>query len=443
MRILGSFYLHPNFYRYICGLIALWVLAYALPFLNIPVRLITGAYFGLALLEILVLFRKGRRLQLSRTVSERLSNGDQNPVQIKLRNHLPFRLRISLVDEVPEQFQWRDRSFEIKLEAGAEYVLEYHLRPLKRGPYEFGDLHAFTSILSHSFQRDFSKKAAQSCKTYPSFLDLHRYELMAFSEHLRFQGQKRVRQIAISQEFEKIDKYVVGDDFRRINWKATARTGSLMVNHYRDERSQNIVAAIDKGRAMKMPFGGLSLLDYAINSSLMIANVAIKKGDRAGLVTVQHKVQGEVLPSARNAQMMHIMERLYAEKTAYQETDFAALYRWTKVRLKERSLIMLYTNFETLHAVRRQLSYLKLINRQHRLLLIFFINEEIEDLAKEAADSIQSVYRKGLAEDFLLEKERIAKLLRRHGIQTLLTRPEHLNVNALNKYLEIKHRGII
>jgi uncharacterized protein (DUF58 family) len=443
LKILGSLYFHPNFFRIGGGFIAAWVAAYILPFLFVPVALLSWAYLLILLGELYFLFRKSALVEAQRSVSERLSNGDLNPVQIVVENRLAIRAQIQLIDEVPDQFQWRGQSFSFSLEAGQQHQINYQLRPQKRGPYNFGKMHCYASVLSHSLQRNFQQEAEKACKTYPSFLDLHRYELMAFSEHLRFQGQKRVRQIAISQEFEKIDKYVEGDDYRRINWKATARTGELMVNHYRDERSQNVVAAIDKGRAMKMPFGGLTLLDHAINASLMIANVALKKGDRVGLVTAQHKIQGEVLPSGRNAQMMHIMERLYAEKTAYKETDYSALYRWCSYRLKERSLVMLYTNFETLHGLHRQLPYLKLINRHHRLLVIFFLNEEIEDLSFEAAQNLQEVYRKGLAEDFLLEKQRIAKTLRRHGIQTLLTRPEHLNIKALNKYLEIKHRGLI
>lgn len=397
----------------------------------------------IVLFEIWTLYRKSYGIEAERRLSDRFSNGDENPVEIRLRSRFPMNISVDLIDEVPEQFQWRDRSFKLKLQAGELHEIKYQLRPNKRGPYLFGDLHCYVSFLSHSVQRDFKQAQAQEIKTYPSFLDLRRYELMAFSEHLRFQGQKRVRQVSISQEFEKIDKYVVGDDYRRINWKATARTGSLMVNHYRDERSQNIVSAIDKGRVMKMPFGGLSLLDHAINASLILANVSLKKGDRAGLVSIQHKVQAELLPSSRNGQMMQIMERLYAEKTSYKETDFRALYRWCMKRLKERSLVMLYTNFESLHALNRQLPYLKLINRQHRLLVIFFLNEEIEDLSRESANNLQEVYRRGLAEDFILEKRRIAKALQAQGIQTLLTRPEDLNVNALNKYLEIKHRGLL
>lgn len=443
MRILGSFYFHPNFFRFGGGLVALWILAFILPFLFVPISLLSFAYLFTLGLEFFLLYQKGSQIKAQRILGERLSNGDENPVRIEVESELGIKAKVVLIDEVPEQFQWRSQSFILSLKAKEQKAITYHLKPLKRGPYHFGKIHCYASVLSHSLQRDFRQEAEQECKTYPSYLDLHRYELMAFSEHLRFQGQKRVRQIAVSQEFEKIDKYVEGDDYRRINWKATARTGELMVNHYRDERSQNVVAAIDKGRAMKMPFGGLTLLDHAINASLMIANVAIKKGDRSGLVTVQHKVQGEVLPSGRSVQMMKIMEALYAQKTAYKETDFSALYRWCSYRLKERSLVMLYSNFETLHGLHRQLPYLKLINRQHRLLVVFFLNEEIEDLSFEPAQSLQEVYRKGLAEDFLLEKQRIAKTLQRHGIQTLLTRPEHLNVNALNKYLEIKHRGLI
>jgi len=424
-------------------LIVCWVLAYVFPFLLGPVRILSLVYLLIVLFEIWTLYRKSYGIEAERRLSDRFSNGDENPVEIRLRSRFPMNISVDLIDEVPEQFQWRDRSFKLKLQAGELHEIKYQLRPNKRGPYLFGDLHCYVSFLSHSVQRDFKQAQAQEIKTYPSFLDLRRYELMAFSEHLRFQGQKRVRQVSISQEFEKIDKYVVGDDYRRINWKATARTGSLMVNHYRDERSQNIVSAIDKGRVMKMPFGGLSLLDHAINASLILANVSLKKGDRAGLVSIQHKVQAELLPSSRNGQMMQIMERLYAEKTSYKETDFRALYRWCMKRLKERSLVMLYTNFESLHALNRQLPYLKLINRQHRLLVIFFLNEEIEDLSRESANNLQEVYRRGLAEDFILEKRRIAKALQAQGIQTLLTRPEDLNVNALNKYLEIKHRGLL
>ncbi|WP_421751621.1 DUF58 domain-containing protein [Croceimicrobium sp.] len=443
MKLIRNLYFGPNFYRITGLLIGLWIVAYPLPFLLFPVQIISLLYSVVLLWEIVYLFRRQANIEAQREVSDRLSNGDANPVQIKLLSLYNSPVKIEVLDEIPAQFQLRNHSFKATIQPLEELTWDYHLRPVKRGPYEFGKLRIYVSFLSHSIQRALVHDLSRTVKTYPSYLDLRRYELMAFSDQLRLQGQKRVRQIAVSKEFEKIDKYVEGDDYRRINWKATARTGELMVNHYRDERSQNILMAIDKGRAMKMPFGGMSLLDYAINASLMISNVALKKGDRAGMVSVQDKVQGQVLPESRASQMMRIMEALYAEKTAYKETDIRALYRWCSYSLKERSLIMLYSNFESLHALKRQLPYLKLINRSHRLLLIFFLNEEVEDISMGEANSLQEVYRKALAEDFVLEKRRIAHALQREGIQTLLTRPEDLNIKALNKYLEIKQRGLI
>ncbi len=443
MRFWKSIYLHPNFYRYFAGLIVLWVAAEFWNFLAAPVYLISAAYALVLALELIILYRQKNGLQAERICGERFSNGDDNKIQIRIISNYYNRISLKLIDEVPEQFQWRDNSFDLVLEAAETKSIVYYLKPVKRGPYRFGALRLYASLLSHSIQRGYKIPAEQEVKCYPSFLELRKYELIAFSDRLQRSGEKKVRRISISREFEKIDRYVEGDDYRRINWKATARSAQLMVNHYRDERSQNIVAAIDKGRTMRMPFGGLSLLDHAINASLVLADISLKKSDRPGLVTVQHRVEGQVYPENRNNQLQRIMEALYAEKTSYKETDFRALYRWSTYRLKERSLMMLYTNFETVEAMRRQLPYLSLINRKHRLLVIFFLNEEVEDVSLDDAPDLRSIYRKGLAEDMILEKRRIATALQKVGIQTLLTRPADLRVEVINKYLEMKNRGLI
>src|SRR5690606_40532545 len=112
---------------------------------------------------------------------------------------------------------------------------------------------------------------------YPSFRQMRKYELPAISNRLTEFGIKKIRRIGQNREFEQIKEYVVGDDYRTINWKATARRGTLMVNTYQDERAQQVYAVIDKGRTMKMPFEGMTLLDYDINASLVISNIAIRK----------------------------------------------------------------------------------------------------------------------------------------------------------------------
>ena len=269
------------------------------------------------------------------------------------------------------------------------------------------------------------------------------YELLAISNKLTDAGIKKIRRIGHNMEFELIKEYVSGDDFRTINWKATARKNHLMVNHYQDERSQQVFCLIDKGRVMQMPFNGMSLLDYAINSSLVISNIAIKKSDKAGLITFQDKI-GSTLPASRNSnQMARILEVLYNQKTAYRESDYSVLYSHVRRKISQRSLLLLYTNFESMYSLQRQLPFLKSLAIQHLLVVIFFENTEIKSLITQPAPGLKEVYHKAVAEKFSYEKKLIVKELNMHGIQALLTAPENLTVNTINKYLELKSRGMI
>jgi uncharacterized protein (DUF58 family) len=244
-------------------------------------------------------------------------------------------------------------------------------------------------------------------------------------------------------EFEHIKEYVRGDDYRTINWKATARKARLMVNHYEDERSQQVFSVIDVGRVMKMPFEGMSLLDYAINSSLVISSIAMLKQDKAGLVTFSNKVEN-ILPAERQArQMQKILEMLYNQKTDFLESDFEVLTSTILQKVSHRSLILLYTNFETLNALQRQLPYLRRLAKAHLVIIIFFINTELNSLIDKPAESIEDIYQKTIAEKFAFEKRLIVKELARYSIQSILTTPQNLSVKTINKYLELKAHGLI
>jgi uncharacterized protein (DUF58 family) len=272
---------------------------------------------------------------------------------------------------------------------------------------------------------------------------MRKYELLAISNRLTETGVKKIRRIGHNMEFELIKEYVNGDDIRTINWKATARRQHLMVNHYQDERSQQVYSLIDKGRVMKMPFEGMSLLDYAINAALVIANIAIKKSDKAGLLTFQDKV-GVLVPAARNSnQMGKILEVLYNQKTAYRETDFSVLHHFIRRKITQRSLLLLYTNFESMYSLQRQLPYLLALAKLHLLVVIFFENTEVKKLIDTPAADLREVYHKTIAEKFVYEKRLIVKELKKYGIQAVLTTPRQLTVDTINKYLELKSRGLI
>jgi uncharacterized protein (DUF58 family) len=272
---------------------------------------------------------------------------------------------------------------------------------------------------------------------------MRKYELMAIHHQLVDVGIKRIRKIGHTMEFEMIKNYVQGDDYRTINWRATARKSELMVNQFQDEKSQPIYSVIDKGRLMKLPFDGLSLLDYSINATLALSNIAIRKDDKAGLITFADKMSTIVPADKRKSQMNLLMESLYHQKTHYLESNYELLYTTIRAKVNQRSLMILYTNFESLSSMQRNLKYFQAIAKNHILIVVFFVNTEMKTLIDKKADNLEEVYTKAIAEKFDYEKKQIVKELQRHGISAILTTPAGLTTEVINKYLEIKARGII
>ncbi|WP_420318602.1 DUF58 domain-containing protein [Ekhidna sp.] len=418
-------------------------LGYYFPFIYSLAKATTIGFILLIITDIMLLFFTGGKVLLERQMAERFSNGDENEVWIHLKNSYGFMIGIEVIDELPPQFQLRDFKLNFRLSSAENIQAKYTLKPLERGEYEFGRTNVMVTSRLGLITRRFRQGQPKIVKVYPSFLDIEKYELAAISQTLRLSGQKRMKRIGQSTEFDHIKEYVTGDDPRHINWKASARSSELMLNHYIDEKSQSVYAIVDKGRPMKMPFEGMTLLDYAINSSLIFSNVAMKKGDRAGLVTFQHKPDTFIPAQKRNLQISFLLEALYNQETQFNEPDFATLYWFLTQKIKQRSLLLLYTNFESIYSLERQLPYLKLINRHHLLLLIFFKNTELDKVINEPADNTLGIYNKSIAEHIADEKANIQKLLHQHGIMSLYTSPDNLNTNVINKYIEIKTKRLL
>ena len=279
--------------------------------------------------------------------------------------------------------------------------------------------------------------------SYPSFIHLRKYELMAMQNEFLLGGIKKIRKIGHTMEFEQIREYVTGDDIRSINWKATGKRNQLMVNQFQDEKAQRVFMLIDKGRTMQMPFNGLSLLDYSINAAMALSHIILKKSDRAGMMTFSKKTENKVVAENKSGQLRKISEALYNVKTNFYETDFSRLYQDLKFSITQRSLLLLFTNFETLDAVNRQMKYLRGIAKNHVLVVVFFKNSELQQLMHNNPENMQEIYDEIIAEKFEFEKKLIIQELRKYGIYSIYTTPENLNIEVINKYLEIKARGIL
>lgn len=393
--------------------------------------------------DAMLLFNQKKGVEAQRILPEKLSNGDENAIRIDLKNNYFFPLSVQVIDEIPFQFQVRDFMIHKRLPAGGSRMFEYKLTPKERGEYSFGALNIYASSILGLVARRFSFQKDEKLPSYPSFIHLRKYELMAVQNEFLLGGIKKIRRLGHTMEFEQIKEYVQGDDIRTINWKATSKQNKLMVNQYQDEKSQRIYMLIDKGRTMQMPFNGLSLLDYSINAAMALSHIILKKGDRAGMMTFSKKTENRVSAESKSGQLKKISEALYNIQTNFFESDFSRLYQDLKTTITQRSLVLLFTNFETLDAVQRQMKYLRGIAKNHLLVVIFFKNSELQNLIHSQPETIQSVYDEIIAEKFEFEKKLIIQELRKYGIYSVYTLPENLSIDAINKYLEIKARGIL
>lgn len=441
-KFFKSFFINQRFFIAYFGVVLLFVLSYFRPALFPIAQLVLVLLLLITLLDGFFLYSKKTPIKAKRILPDKFSNGDENEIYITLKNHHKFSLHLKIIDELPPQFQIRDFDIKLKLNSEETKQVSYSLRPVTRGEYKFGALNVFTNtpigLLSRRIQFDENK----SVPTYPSFLQFKKYDFLAFSKTHQPFGLKKIRKLGDTMEFEQIKEYVIGDNVRNINWKATAKKASLMINQFQDEKSQPIYCVIDKGRVMKMPFSGLSLLDYSINAALVLSNIVLRKHDKAGIFTFSRKLEDKVKAARRNMQMQLILNTLYNIETDFSESDFSRLFLDIKHTLKQRSLLLLFTNFETRDALERQLKYLRALNKSHLLVVIFFENTELTAFIKKPAKTTQEIFDKVIAEKFIHEKKLIVNELKKHGIISILTAPEDLTVNAINKYLEIKSRGI-
>lgn len=432
-----------SFFFIACGVLAvLFVLGHFYPLYysvaQIGLLLLAAAF----LLDIFLLYRKNG-ISGSRKIGAILSNGDKNEATINLINKYEYLLFATVIDELPYQLSHTENVFNTRLNPATTKKINYSIVPNQRGEYEFGDIVVMVLTPLRLVKRRYQLPAKTIVSVYPSFIHLNRYNLKSLKYFSQDIGEAKTRKIGHSTEFEQIKGYVKGDEMRYINWKASAKRNQLMVNQYTDEKAQQVYCMLDTGRAMQMPFDGLSLLDYAINATLALSHIIVKKNDKAGLLYFNKKVE-KILPADKSlSQIPKILNTLYNLKTEFFESNFEKLYAEVKFRITHRSLMLVFTNFEDMNSLKRQLPYLKGIARNNVLLVVFFKNRELEELIESPAKTTTDYYYKSVGEKLSYQKRLMVKELQSHGIQSLLTDPKNLTTDTISKYLEIKAKAII
>ncbi len=432
-------FLKPRFFI-VSGLVVLmFVASYVVNALYVFACVLAIGLVVLAIAEWVFFGIQKKNISCHRTHSSRISLGDIQKVDYHVKNSTNYDLKVEVLDELPAQLQNRKSTKKLTLSKHSESEFSTSIRPTERGLYKFGHTHLMLSLGFPSLLefRD-SINNSSEVKVIPSILQMRKFQLQVFSKTATMSGIRRIRALGENDEFEHIRNYQQGDNIKAINWKASSRNRELMVNRFQNTKSQNVYCIIDKGRAMKMPFDDLSLMDYAINSSLVLSNIILRNYDKTGLITFSNKLGALVKAESKLNQLENVIDKLYHQKTDFLEPSFELLNSIIRSKIRRRSILILFTNFENLQDFERNAKYLKAINQRHLLVVVFFRNSEIISLSKRKTTNRDEIYLKTFAQRNILEKETIVNSLKQMGVQSILTNPQDLSVNVINKYLEIK-----
>lgn len=433
-----TLYITHRFYYVAAFLVCLFVIGYLSAPVFILARVLFGVWMLLTLIDLALLYCvSSSRMKASRQCASRFSNGDANEVTIHLVSPYAFPTQVEVIDEMPVEFQMRDFVLRDRLAAGEERTVSYSLTPTNRGTYIFDRIRLFFASPIGFFQRRFTRGERCSVKVYPSFAHLTLYSLLC-NRRLDEYGVKRIRQVGADTDFEQIKDYMEGDEYRHINWKASARATTLKVNVYQQDRSMPVYCIIDKGRMMQQSAYGLTFLEYAINAALALCYVAVRKDDQAGIVAFSDEVDAFVPANKQGSQMQKLMDALYAQQTIFAESDYSALSTLLSQRLTKRSLLLLMANFATLNALERELPYLQRIAKTHQLVVVVYRDREMEDFVQCEPANTEDYFQQASVSRYYAEKQLIIKRLRQCGILAIYALPEQLSVSVINRYLELR-----
>ncbi len=440
--MLKNIHIGSLFFYLFFGAVIVMALSFVWPFMMYIGLIAVLSLLALTVADILLVFSlKG--VSVKRDCANRLDLDEPHSIGLEIINGSPQPIFGRLYEYAPKEAQMRDLYFDFHVLPGKEKRFTYTFTPKTRGVYTFGNAHLMLRSLLNLVQREIIFSIEEEVKVYPSVAAMRKMEFAVFTQQSNAQGIKKIRRLGHNSEFEQIKNYVQGDEIKTINWKATSKRHELMVNQYQAERSQAIYAVVDKSRSMEKKYNGMSLLDHAINATLVFSNVAIKKGDKFGMLSFAEKVDNIVAADGKLTHLRKVLEALYNEQTTFLEANYDLLFQIIRKKVTSRATFILFTNFETEAAMRRVLPLLRQINQKHNLVVIFFENTELENVTLHSAESMRDVYVQQVAQDIINVRKRIAKELNRNGIQTVLSKPENLSVDTVNKYLVMKAKGLV
>lgn len=384
---------------------------------------------------------------LVRQHNSQMTLSQPSPVLVTLENLTGQVVDVEVWDAVP---LWvtalnvrRSPHWPATLKPHGRAEFPYQVRPIKRGDHTFGNLTLRWTSVWGLFMRQAVCPAPTQVKVYPNLLQIRQYEQLARHGRQIQIGLRQSKQFGSGSEFEQLREYVPDDDYRRISWKATARHGKPITMDYSPERSQNIVLLVDVGRRMgTRPLGmaRTTRLDLVINAVLMFSYVALKRGDRVGMLTFSGQIEQYIPPRAGGSQLIFLVEGLYNVQPQASDPDYGRALHYLQTQRQRRSLIVLLTDPTRQEAVELLAPQLGAFYPHHLPLCITLSDPNVLAAAQRPPYSLEAIQARALAEQLLDERLLWRSLLEKRGVMTMDIPAYHLTAGLLNKYLELKEK---
>jgi uncharacterized protein (DUF58 family) len=382
-------------------------------------------------------------LELRRKHDPRLYLGADNVIRLVVTNRSRRELRVRVRDTPPVSFLSSAVIVSGTVPPVSPGELTYTTRPVARGLYSFGVAVIRWLGPFGLLWRQRTMDLQEDVPVYPNLLEVQKYDLLARRGLLQEMGLRNARYIGRGTEFESLREYQLDDDYRRINWKATARRGKPVTTQYETERSQRLIIMIDAGRMMMTRVGDLTRLDTAVNSALLLCHVALKRGDRVGLLSFAESVQGFAPPRSGRAQFHRITEQLYDVRPQPIESDYRAAFTRLRTVLHGRALVVLFTDLNDPDVAGGIARYMIGLARYHLPLCATLRDPAIDIAAQASPESGRELYRKVVAGRLLEERALILDQLSRSGVLTVDAMADRLTPTTINRYMELKERALL
>jgi uncharacterized protein (DUF58 family) len=382
-----------------------------------------------------------RRFDVERGHDTKLSLGANNSIQLAVRHRGPRLIPFQIRDDPPAAFAIDRHILKGRASSQKRWREAYHARPRRRGDYEFGNITLrWLGPLGLAWRQG-HVEAAETVKVYPNLLGVRRYDLLLRQNRLQEIGLRHTRLPGQGTEFERLREYSPDDEYRRINWKATARRHRPITTEYQTERSQNIVAVLDTGRMMQSPVAEMAKLDHAVNAVLLLAYAATGMGDKVGLMTFAGDVDHFLKPRQGRAQFYRMLERLYAVEAQPVEPDYRRALAYLAQKQRKRALIIIFTDLTSGASLQALVQHVRLLARRSLPLVVTISEPDLHEMAQRYPQNSLDVYRRAAAGRLLQERELVLDSLQRQGVMTLDAQANQLSIAVVNRYLELK-RGL-